>query len=63
MPDKRPSAMTKDMALKVLGLVQAKGQKKPKKISDYSEGEILGAFQQECQILRKFDFNIYKFQL
>ena len=55
--------MSKDMALKVLGLGQGKEQKKPKKITDYSEGEILGAFQQECQTLRKFDLNIVKFQL
>ena len=48
--------MSKDMALKVLGLCQGKGQKKPKKITDYSEDEILGAFQTECHALRKFNF-------
>ena len=48
------SAMSKDKALQVLGLGQGKGQKKPKKVTDYSEEEIIGAFQQECQTLGKF---------
>ena len=48
------AAMSKDKALTVLGLGQGKGQKKPKKVTDYSEQEILGAFQQECQTLSKF---------
>ena len=54
IPDKRPAAMSKDKALKVLGLGQAKGEKKPKKITEFSENEIQGAFQQECHTLRKF---------
>ena len=54
LPQKRSATMSKDMALRVLGLSQARGTKKQKKVTDLSEDEILGAFQQECHTLRKF---------
>ena len=54
IPVKMAASMSKDKAMTVLGLGQGKGQKKPKKITDYSEEEIIGAFQQECQTLSKF---------
>ena len=43
--------MSKDIALQVLGLSQRKEQKKKTQITDYSEEEIIGAFQKECQTL------------
>ena len=54
LPQKKSATMSKDMALKVLGLSQTKGNKKQKKITELSEDEILGAFQQECHSLSKF---------
>ena len=50
------SQMTKDQALKTLGLAntQSKGKfSKPKNVTDYSEQEILTAFQNECKSLSK----------
>ena len=49
--EKKIASMSKDRALQVLGLNQEKGQKQLKKVTDFSEDEILGAFQQECQTL------------
>lgn len=51
------SQMTKDQALKTLGLAhtQTKGKvSKPKTVTDYSEGEILTAFQKECKSLSNY---------
>ena len=47
--------MSKDMAMKTLGLltVQGQGQGRPKTLSDYSEDDILHAFQKECKTLGK----------
>ena len=47
--------MSKDTALNVLGLSQGKEQKKKTQVNDYSEDEIIGAFQQECQTLCKIN--------
>ena len=43
--------MTKETAMKSLGLNQMTRQKKPKKITDYTESEVLEAFQTKCQKL------------
>ena len=45
--------MSKDMAMKTLGLltVQGQGQGRPKTLSDYSEDDITHAFQKECKSL------------
>ena len=47
--------MTKDQALKTLGLVAPTGGKtnKPKTVADYSEHEITSAFQKESKSLSK----------
>ena len=47
------AAMSKDMAMKTLGLltVQGQGQGQPKTLSDYSEDDITQAFQKECDLL------------
>ena len=47
--------MTKDQALKTLGLVAPTGGKtnKPKTVADYSEFEITSAFQKESKSLSK----------
>ena len=55
--------MSKDMALKVLGLSHTRGNKKQKKVTELSEDEILGAFQQECHSLSKFDLRKHIFIL
>ena len=49
------SRMTKDQALKTLGLAPATGgkTKKPKPVTDYSEDEITLAFQKESKSLSK----------
>ena len=51
--------MSKDMAMKTLGLCQVQGAVKgmPKTLSDYSEDDILHAFQTECQSLGKIKEN------
>ena len=41
--------MSKDLALKVLGLSQGKEQKKETKITDYSEEEIIRAFSKNVK--------------
>lgn len=46
--------MSKDMAMKTLGLSGAQGSKKPKSIADYSEDEIYQAFQGQFQQLSKY---------
>ena len=47
--------MTKDQALKTLGLVPTTGGKtnKPRAVADYSEHEITSAFQKEVKSLSK----------
>ena len=47
--------MTKDQALKTLGLAHTTGGKvkKPKNVADYSEEEITSAFQKESKSLSK----------
>ena len=49
-------AMSKDMAMKTLGLTGLQGQSKGKTkgVNDYSEEEINKAFQKECKNLSKF---------
>ena len=61
LPQKKSATMSKDMALKVLGLSQTRGNKKQKKVTELSEDEILGAFQQECHSLSKFIFRKHIF--
>ena len=48
--------MSKDMAMKTLGLTGIQGQNKgkAKTLNDYSEEEINTAFQTECKNLSKF---------
>ena len=52
---KAPAAMSKDIAMKTLGLCQVQGQGanrgKAKTLNDYSEDDILSAFQTESQSL------------
>ena len=54
---KPPAAMSKDIAMKTLGLCQVQGQGanrgKAKTLNDYSEDDILNAFQTECKTLGK----------
>ena len=45
--------MKKEDAMKSLGLYQLVGQKKYKKLTDYTETEVLEAFQKKCQKLSK----------
>ena len=46
--------MTKEMAMKVLGLNKAKTRDKvAKRIEDFSENEITSAFQEQCMQLSK----------
>ena len=49
-------SMSKDMAMKTLGLTGVQGQNKgkAKTLNDYSEEEINKAFQTECKNLSKF---------
>ena len=51
-------AMSKDMAMKTLGLTGLQGQQKGKvkTVNDYSEEEINKAFQAECKNLSKFQW-------
>ena len=54
---KPPAAMSRDIAMKTLGLCQVQGQGqnrgKAKTLNDYSEDDILHAFQAECKTLGK----------
>ena len=63
---RKGGGMTKETAMKSLGLNQMTRQKKPKKITDYTESEVLEAFQTRCQKLSKnaeimFDEKKHKF--
>ena len=57
---KRPGKnviMSTDTALKTLGFTNISGKvTKPRDIKDYTEDEILGAFQRQCTRLSKFRF-------
>ena len=57
--------MSKDMAMKTLGLTGLQGQSKgkPKGVNDYSEEEINKAFQSECRNLSKFKWDHYNVKL
>ena len=61
---KRPSkntVMDKDTALKTLGFTNVSGKvTKPRDIRDYTEDEILGAFQRKCTRLSKFEYCLAK---
>ena len=50
--------MSKDIAMKTLGLCQVQGQGanrgKAKTLNDYSEDDILNAFQTECKTLGRY---------
>ena len=54
-------AMSKDMAMKTLGLTGVQGQNKgkAKTVNDYSEEEINKAFQAECKNLSKFQLESF----
>ena len=53
---KNEGQMTKEQAMKILGLTHTAGKvTKPRNITDYSEEEILVAFQAECKSLSRFD--------
>ena len=54
-------AMSKDMAMKTLGLTGLQGQQKGKvkTVNDYSEEEINKAFQAECKNLSKFQWESF----
>lgn len=54
-------AMSKDMAMKTLGLTGLQGQNKgkAKTVNDYSEEEINKAFQAECKNLSKFQWESF----
>ena len=58
-------AMSKDMAMKTLGLTGLQGQHKGKAkgVNDYSEEEINKAFQTECRNLSKFKWDHYNVKL
>ena len=50
--------MTKDLAMKVLGLSRGNNKTRegiPKKLENYTEEEILEAFQEQSMALSKFE--------
>ena len=57
--------MSKDMAMKTLGLtgLQGPNKGKAKGVNDYSEEEINKAFQTECRNLSKFKWDHYNVKL